>query len=156
MTKKWIGLLFVLLWAQPLAAQAPVAGPSAVMDMGEVMSLFLEPLYKELKAALDKPPQTRKEWAAIYQAAVRLAEADNLLFIRPPGRHTNHPEWASNAAAARQASADIATATFVALRNTRSEDFEPLKARLVKVADTCNNCHRTLQVDAKPVRITNQ
>jgi hypothetical protein len=51
--------------------------------------------------------------------------------------------------------ADIAAATFVALRNARPEDFEPLKARLANVADTCNNCHRTLQVDAKPVRITN-
>jgi hypothetical protein len=146
-----IGLFIAMGLGHPAAAQAP-PGPAPVMDMGELMSLFLEPLFSELKEALDKPPQDRKQWAAIYQAAIRLAEADNLLFIRTPGRHTNDPAWAPAAAAARQAAADIATATFVALRNVRAADFAPLKAQLANVADTCNACHRALKVDARTVR----
>lgn len=145
-----IPLLLVLL-ARPCGAQAP-PGPAPVMDTGELMSLLLEPLYDELKEALDAPPRDRKEWARIYQAAVRLAEADNLLFFRSPGRHTSDAAWAPAAAVARQSAADIATATFVALRNVRPEDFAPLKARLAGVADTCNACHRTFRVDARTVR----
>lgn len=144
-------LLVLLAAAVPRAAQAP-PGAVPVMETGELMSLFLEPLYNELKLALEKQPQDRKQWAGIYHAAVRLAEADNLLFIRTPNRHSNDPAWAPAAAAARQSAADIATATFVALRNVRPEDFAPLKARLAGVADTCNACHRALKVDAKVVR----
>ena len=149
---KWtITLLVLLVLEKPMAAQAKV-GPAPVMDTGELMSLLLEPLYNELKHALERPPQDRKERAAIYQAAVRLAEADNLLFLRAPGRLTSDPNWAPAAAAARQSAADIATATFVALRNVRTADFEPLKARLTGVADTCNACHRAMKTDAKVVR----
>jgi hypothetical protein len=144
-------LLVALGLGAPCAAQVP-PGPAPVMDTGELMSLLLEPLYLELKNALATPPHDRKGWAAIYQAAVRLAEADNLLFIRTPGRHTSDPAWAPAAAAARQSAADIATATFVALRNVRTADFGPLKARLATVADTCNACHRALKVDARTVR----
>jgi hypothetical protein len=131
----------------PCSAQT-AARAVPVVDTNELMDLFLEPFYLELKQSLEKPPQNRKEWAAIYRAAVRLAEADNLLFIRTSSRHTC---WAPVSAAARQA-ADIATATFAALRSARPDDFEPLKARLTNVAETCNACHRTLQVDAKTIR----
>ena len=151
MTRSLIVFLLAVAVVRPCAAQTP-AGPAPVMDTGELMSLLLEPLYDELKQALDAPPRDRKAWARIYQAAARLAEANNLLFFRAPGRHTRHEAWAPAAAAARQSAADIATATFVALRNVRADDFAPLKARLAVVADTCNACHRTLGVDARTVR----
>jgi hypothetical protein len=149
---KWtMSTILAFAICMPSAGQAP---PKAVpvMDTGELMNLFLQPLYEELKQSLARPPADRKEWAAIYQAAVRLAEADNLLFIRPSGRHTDDPAWAPASAEARQAAADIAAATFVALRNVRRDDFEPLRARLTRVADTCNACHDTLRVDAKTIR----
>lgn len=151
MSKCAVAFLLVMIVDLPYAAQAP-PGPAPIMDTGEVMSLLLEPLFNELKQALDSPPRDRKDWARIYQAAVRLAEADNLLFIRTPSRHTSNPAWAPAAAAARQSAADIASATFVALRNVRAEDFAPLKSKLAGVADTCNACHRSLMVDAKTVR----
>jgi hypothetical protein len=151
MSKCAVAFLLVMIVDRPYAAQAP-PGPAPIMDTGEVMSLLLEPLFNELKQALDSPPRDRKDWARIYQAAVRLAEADNLLFIRTPSRHTSNPAWAPAAAAARQSAADIASATFVALRNVRAEDFAPLKSKLAGVADTCNACHRSLMVDAKTVR----
>lgn len=146
-----IVLVFILSFFVPANTQsAPTATP--VVETGELMDLFLEPLYQELKQALEKPPQNRKDWAAIYRAAVRLAEADNLLFFRAPGRYTSDEAWARSADAARQAAADIASATFVALRSARPESYEPLKARLTQVADTCNACHRALRVDAKLVK----
>lgn len=151
MSRLTIAFVLIVAVCRPCTAQAP-PGPIPVMDTGELMSLMLEPLYNELKQALDAPPRDRKEWARIYQAAVRLAEADNLLFFRTPGRHTTDTAWAPAAAAGRQAAADLAAATFVALRNARSGDFAPLKARLAVVADTCNACHRALKTDAKTVR----
>ena len=150
MSRSTIAFVLLVAVCRPCKAQTP-PGPAPVMDTGELMSLMLEPLYNELKQALEAPPRDRKEWARIYQAAVRLAEADNLLFFRTPGRHTTDPAWASAAAAARQAAADLGAATFVALRNVRDADFAPLKLRLAVVADTCNACHRALKTDAKTV-----
>lgn len=138
---------------EPAGTAAKGAKAEAVIDNGELMDLILEPLYNELKAAVEKPPQTRKDFAAIYSAAARLAEASNLLFIRSPGRYTSEPEWPALSAAMRLAAADVAQATFVALRNARTGDLEPLKVKYRAVADACNACHDGVKAsDVKPIK----
>src|SRR5438445_1042934 len=80
---QFFGILFaiVLLGEPALSERAPerVEGPAQVVDTGELMDIFLKPAYAELQQAMAKPPVDRKEWATIYQKAVRLAELDNLL-----------------------------------------------------------------------------
>lgn len=132
------------------ASDVPHAEP--VLATGELMGLVMEPLYKELKRTLDKPPRDRKAWSEIYSAAVRLAEANNLLFFRPANRYTNDPRWPALSADGRQAAVDIAEAVFVALQNVRAADYAPIKAKLPAVSASCNACHRGLGTDARTVK----
>lgn len=137
------------LAGQP-AAEVPHAEP--VLATGELMSLVMEPLYRELTLTLSKRPRDRKAWAAIYSAAVRLAEANNLLFFRSASRYTNDPRWPSLSADGRAAATDIAEAVFAALQNVRAADYAPIKAKLPAVAASCNACHRGLGTDARTIR----
>ena len=136
--------------AQPASGDVP--GPEPVLATGELMSLVMEPLYKELKLTLDKPPRDRKEWAAIYSAAVRLAEANNLLFFRSASRHTADPRWPGFIADGRTAAMDISEAAFVALQNVRASNYAAIKAKLPAVSASCNACHRGLGTDARNVK----
>ena len=78
-----VGIVFAA--AQPASSELAlqrVEGPRQVVDTGELMDIFLKPAYAELQQAMAKPPVDRKEWATIYQKAVRVAELSNLLFFR--------------------------------------------------------------------------
>src|SRR4029079_8664733 len=63
-------------------AQTPVPRPTAVVDNGEFMDLFLKTTYGELQQAMPKAPVDRRGWATIYQRAIQVAEMQNLLFFR--------------------------------------------------------------------------
>jgi hypothetical protein len=138
--------------AQQQAAGTEAAHPEPVLATGELMTLLMDPLYKELQRSLAKPPRDRKAWAAIYSAAVRLAEANNLLFFRSSSRYTTDPRWPALAADGRSAASDIAEAVFVALQNPRASDAAPIKAKLAAVSASCNACHRGLGTDARTVK----
>lgn len=135
-------------------SQPPAETPhaAAVADTGELMDLFLQPLYEELRRAVRKKPDTRREFADVYRAATRLAEAANLLFFRPANRYTIDPEWPRYSAAMRDAAAKVAEATFVALRNARPDDFVPVRASYDDVSRACNACHRGLETGGRQVR----
>src|SRR5262249_21324282 len=90
----------------------PAAQPTAILDNGELMDLLIKPAYLELQQAMAKPPADRKEWATIYQKAVRLAEMQNLLFFRNH-EDARKAEWSAAAARTRQATADLAAAALV-------------------------------------------
>lgn len=51
-----------------------------------------------------------------------------------------------------EAVVDVATTTFVALRNVRVEDYEAIKSRYLAVAESCNTCHRRLATDVPAIR----
>lgn len=149
-------LLICYPWSAPGNPRPPRAGQGAaearaepVIDLGELMDIFMKPLFDDLKHAVDKPPRNRRQMADVYRAAVKLAEASNLLFSRSLNRYTERAEWPTLGAGMRQAAAD---ATFVALRNARPQDFEPVKAKYRAVAEACNACHRGLGTDARQVK----
>ena len=150
------GILFaiVLLAGQPALSEPAfqrVERPTAVIDTGETMDIFLKPAYAELQQAMAKPPVDRKEWATIYQKAVRLAEMENLLFFRTH-EDAGKPEWAAAAARARQTAADVAAAALLGLRTVKAENYQAVRAKYPAVAETCNACHRTFARDAVTVK----
>jgi hypothetical protein len=132
-------------------ASAAPEGPRAIVDTSELMDIFLKPAYAELQQAMAKPPADRKEWATIYQKAVRLAELENLLFFRNH-EDARKPEWIATTARARDAAADVAAAALLGLRTVRAENFGAVHAKYVQIADTCNGCHRTFARDAVTVK----
>jgi len=127
------------------------ARPEPVVDNGEFMDMFLKATYTELQQSMAKPPTERKEWAAIYQKATRLAEMQNLLFFRNRDE-VKDPRWAEHSAAGRQAAADLATAAVMALRNVQKADFEGVRKKYVALADSCNACHKTFARDAPTIK----
>jgi len=134
-------LLFVILEGQP----------AQVVDTGELMDLFLKPAYAELQQAMAHPPADRRDWATIYQKAVRLAELENLLFFRNH-EDVRKPEWLQTSARARQAAADVAAAALLGLRTVKAENYEGVRTKYNAVAETCNACHRTFARDAVTVK----
>ena len=142
--------IFGVLFAIVLLAEPPPE-PAQIVDTGELMDIFLKPAYAELQQAMAKPPADRKEWATIYQKAVRLAELENLLFFRTH-EDARKPEWAATAARARQAAADVAAAALLGLRTVKPENYLAVRAKYPAVADTCNACHQTFARDAVTVK----
>jgi len=147
------GLALGILFPVATAAQAadPAPRPVPILDNGEMMDIFLKPAYIELQQAMARPPADRKEWATIYQKAVRLAEMENLLFFRNH-EDVRQPEWAATAARARQAAADVAAAALLGLRTVKAENYAIVRAKYPAVADTCNACHQTFARDAVTVK----
>jgi hypothetical protein len=146
---QFLAILFgIVLAAQPRASNAQ---PTAILDNGELMDLFFKPAYAELQQAMAKPPADRKDWATIYQKAVRLAEIENLLFFRNH-EDVRKPEWTTTAAKARQAAADVAATALLGLRTVKAENYETVRTKYTAVAESCNACHRTFARDAVTVK----
>jgi hypothetical protein len=138
------------LW-QAAASDHRPPGPAPVVDNGEFMDLFLKSSYSELQQAMAKPPSDRKEWAAIYQKAIRLAEMQNLLFFRDR-EEVKDPRWATLTAGSRQAAADLGAAALFGLRNVRKADSDEVRRKYAAVAEACNACHRVFARDAPTIK----
>jgi cytochrome c556 len=142
--------------AQTLALLCVIVGalqqPAAVLDNVDLMDLMLKPAYDELQQAMATPPADRKAWAALYQKAARMAELENLLFFRTRAEESRKAEWAAAAGHARQASADVATAALLGLRNARPADFANVRAVFPAVAAGCTACHRAFAREAPVIK----
>jgi cytochrome c556 len=136
---------------RPIGQNDTPARPEPVVDNGEFMDMFLKATYTELQQSMAKPPADRKEWAAIYQKATRLAEMQNLLFFRNRDE-VKDPRWAEHTAKGRQAAADLAAAAVFQLRNVQKADFEAVRVKYVALADSCNACHKTFARDAPTIK----
>jgi cytochrome c556 len=143
----------ILALARPAAPQTdPAAQPAAVLENVDLMDLMVKPAYDELQRAMATPPADRTAWAGLYQKAARLAEIENLLFFRTRAEEARKSEWASNAARARHASADVAAAALLGLRSARSADFADVGARFPAVAASCTACHRAFSREAPIIK----
>jgi len=116
-----------------LRAEGPASEPTAIVDTSELMDIFLKPVYAELQQAMAKPP------------------AENLLFFRNH-EEVRKAEWVATTARARQAAADVAAAALLGLRTVRADNYDGVRAKYDRVADSCNACHRTFARDAVTVK----
>ena len=143
--------LFALRPVAAVQSTEPTAQPVAILENGELMELFIKPAYLELQQAVARAPAGRRDWAIIYQKAVRLAELQNLVFFR------NHEvirkgEWTAAAAQSREAAADVAAAALTGLHTINAANYDTVRAKYVLVADTCNGCHRRFGREAPHVK----
>ena len=116
----------VLVAIVMLAVQAvSVPQPTPTLDNVDLMDIVIKPAYDDLQRALATAPADRQAWAALYQRAARLAEFENLLFIRPRATSERGSEWSERAGQGQKASA---------------------------AADGCNACHRAFSREAPTIR----
>jgi cytochrome c556 len=149
--------LFVFVTSLALAAPAAAqpdhgAQPAAVLDNVDLMDLMVKPAYDELQRAMAKAPEDRKGWALLYQKAARLAEIENLLYFRTRAEPARTAEWNTSAARAQHASADLAAAVLLGLRNARAADFDDLRKQFPAVAAGCTACHRAFAREAPVIK----
>jgi cytochrome c' len=135
-----------------LVIVAALQQPSPVLDNVDLMDLMIKPAYDELQRSVATPPPDRHAWAALYQKAARLAELENLLFFRTRAEESRRPEWAARADRARRASADVAAAALLGLRNAQASDFEAVRRAFPAVADGCTACHRAFAREAPAIK----
>lgn len=127
-------------------AQAPPAAPSPdptekqVIDNVELMELFFDPYYVDLRNSLKTAPEGRKEWRQVYIATYRLAEATNLLFSREGEDYMATPEWHRLALESRTAIEAVGQAV-------RKLDYDLTKSRYINYIKTCNNCHSAFELE---------
>ena len=143
----------VLIAVVAIVAQArPAPQPAPILENVDLMDIVVKPAYDDLQQAMATPPADRQAWAAIYQKAARLAEIENLLFLRTRAATERRGEWAERAAQARQASADVAAAALTGLRATRPDDFDLVRRMFTAVSAGCNASHRTFSREAPAIR----
>ena len=143
----------VLALARSSAAQVDSAAqPMPVLENVELMDLMIKPAYDALRLTMAHPPADRKGWADIYQQAARLAELENLLFLRTRAGESRRAEWASAAGRARDASARLASATALGLRTTQAADFDRMRAAFPAISDACTACHRAFAREAPVIK----
>ena len=126
--------------AFPQPAQAPYY-EEQVLNTAEVMEFLMDPIYEQLKDAVENPPDKRKEWRALYITAYPLAETCNLLFSRVDEKkeYLSTQEWIDASIRARDVTVKLADSI-----KTQS-DYEVIKANFIEMMNDCNECHRKFE-----------
>lgn len=120
-----------------------------ILSTAELMKQLMDPIYEDLKDAIEFPPERRKAWRALYIAAFNLAEVNNLLFSREPEAgddeekkaYLTTPEWIEESIEA----VDLLVTMAESVR--AQSEYEVMKANYMAVMNNCNQCHRQFEPD---------
>jgi hypothetical protein len=99
--------------------------------------------YRGLERILSQKPPEEQGWKFARGQALLLAEAANLLMLRPPSNEGTNV-WFDQSMKLRAQAKQLAV-------TIAARDLEKSKAQLVQLAGSCNRCHQTFRV---PVEIT--
>ena len=99
------------------------------------MKLLVDPIFEDLKDAIENPPEKRKDWRSLYIAAFNLAEVSNLSFSRTGNDYMETDEWTAFVVKTRTEMIDLAETV-----RTRPE-YPILKEKFIAVMQSCNDCH---------------
>ena len=118
--------------------------PQPVVGTHELMELFNEPLYKQLKQAMQEEPTGDEQWSAIEHHGFRAAELANLVAIRGGEHAEAEPEeWREYSAGLQQAGRELAEAA-------KTQDFQATQRAYRNLIDRCNACHSHFEPDHAP------
>ncbi len=115
-------------------------GPeTAIVSTAEFMKLLVDPTYEELKDAVTNPPAKRAEWRALYVAAYKLAEINNLYFSRGDEDFMSTPEWLEECKKTQGLTVKLAESI------RAQSDYAVVKENFLAVMANCNDCHRRFE-----------
>ncbi len=127
------------------AAPAPTAPRLVpVAETRLLMEGMVNPNFEGLKGLLKEKPADADTWRIARGQAILVAEAGNLLLIRPPRTRVAQDAWAPRAVELREAGVRLAQAA-------GTKDYVAARAGLANLANACNRCHESFRV---PVRIS--
>ena len=123
-------LMMLLLAGTALAADAPAFQP--VGTTLQVMRAMVIPSSDVIFAISANAPKTAKEWTAVQNSALILAESGNLLMMA--GRSKDNGEWMKDS----KALVDAGNAAFKA---ANAKDLNKLGDVSDDILATCETCH---------------
>lgn len=117
--------------------------PHAVVDTHELMEIFNEALYKDLKEKLAKKPENARDWKLLMRQGYRAAEVANLVAMRnPEGEHQKL--WQELTVQSQKAGVDLAEAA-------KKQDWPAAQSAYQAVIKNCNACHQQVDPDHAPM-----
>jgi hypothetical protein len=129
------------LTQQPSGNPPPADKPVQLEPVAETR-LLMEglnlPNFRGLDRLLRERPKDAEAWKFVRGQALLIAEAGNLLLLRPP-RSKGRQTWFSRAAELRDAGRRLA-------ESAAARDYARSRADLVSLANTCNRCHHSFRV----------
>ena len=109
-------------------------------DPHHFMEYINQPTFLRLKQAMRSEPNDEKGWKSITSDALILAEAGNLLLMRPPQEEA--ADWSRHAIAVRQTGSEIYHAA-------EKKEFATARTAYESLVSQCNDCHDHFN-DGKP------
>ena len=88
---------------------------------------------------LSAKPKDADGWTFARGQALLLAEAGNLLMMRPPKAKAGEDSWLTHAGDLRESATALA-------RAAAAKDYLQARTALAGVANACNRCHQTFRV----------
>lgn len=132
-----------LLLAADVPAKAPAKLPTAVVDTHELMEVFYERFYEDLKKEMASQPADKKGWSRIKHHGIEAAELANLLAIREVDDEALKTKWAGAARDSQQSGLDLAAAA-------TAQDWVKTQAAYQNLVKNCNACHQATGSDHAP------
>jgi len=121
----------------------PVPRLEAVAETRLLMEGLAVSNFRGLERLIKERPASTEAWTFARGQALLIAETGNLLLLRPP-RNRGRDVWQERAMELRAAATTLA-------RQVAARDFERSRAALAGVANVCNRCHQTFQVQVRLV-----
>ncbi|PCJ62468.1 MAG: hypothetical protein COA73_06460 [Candidatus Hydrogenedentota bacterium] len=106
-----------------------------IVETAELMKLLVDPMFEELKDAVENPPEKRRHWRSLYIAAFNLAELSNLNFSRRDDDYMSTTEWVEFCIKSRDLSIALADSV------KGQADYSIIKNNFLALTDNCNDCH---------------
>jgi cytochrome c556 len=136
--------LLVFFLAGVAIAQAPANKPKPISTLKQVMRGILLPNSDAIFAVAQTAPKDDKEWAAIQNGAIAIAEAAALITM--PGRlrengqpvPVERPDWIKFS----KELADAGEASYQAARTKNPEAVNRSTDRLSEACDSCHSVYR--------------
>ncbi len=127
---------------QPPASR-PVPRLEAVAETRLLMEGIGNANFRGLERLLKEKPAANDAWTFARGQALLVAEMGNLLLLRPP-RNKGRDVWQERAMELRASATNLA-------RLTATRDYERSRTALTSLANVCNRCHQTFQVQVRLV-----
>lgn len=128
-------------WPAGAARLRSVPGLEPVARIALLMQAINWPNFQGLERRLRQQPRDTAAWDLVRDHALLIAENGNLLMLRWP-RRGDEAIWLDRARDLRVAATRLA-------RAATGQDYAGSRAGLIELARTCNNCHRSFQVNVQ-------
>jgi len=122
----------ILAFAAGLSAQQQQPAFKPIADVKQLMHAIVIPMSTVVFRVEVEAPKDDKEWEAVQNAALALAEAGNLLMI--PGRAKDNAEWMKRAEA-------LIDVSVKAKKAADEKDADSVVKIGYEIFDVCAGCH---------------